>query len=229
MRMPVENPPENEKRMRTAAQGGGGGEKVEKMALRAELDAAVLEELRRVGLAAFEKMTIARRFAGQASQATLYRWVDAALAKAGPKLADEVVAAAEARAAKTPDPSLQAAQEVMATSLPRVPRVEDTAGLGGTVPVIEQLGDCIRAAQQVMAYARHADGSVRSAKILLSAAEMLRRSLDTAVKLQQALMDVAQTEKFHAAVFETIREESAATAERLLVRLQQVNASWGLA
>ncbi len=155
--------------------------------------------------------------------------MDAALAKAGPKLAEEVVAAAEVRTARTPDPSLQVAQQVMATSLPRVPRVEDTAGLGGTVPVIEQLGDCIRAAQQVMAYARHADGSVRSAKILLSAAEMLRRSLDTAVKLQQALMDVAQTERFHTAVIETIKDESPATAERLLVRLQQLNASWGLA
>jgi hypothetical protein len=49
--------------------------------------------------------------------------------------------------------------------------VEDTAGLGGTVPAIEQLGECIRAAQQVMAYARHEDGNVRSAKILLTAAD----------------------------------------------------------
>jgi hypothetical protein len=211
--------------MGTTAQTAGGGEKA---ALRAELEAAVLEELRRVGPVAFEKMTIARRFLGQASQATLYRWVDAALAKAGPRLAGEVMAAAEERATRTVEPSLQAAREAVATTLPRVPRVEDTAGLGGTVPAIEQLGECIRAAQQVMAYARHADGNVRSAKILLTATEVLRRSLDTAVKLQQAVMEVSQVEKFHAAVFETIREESPATAERLLVRLQQLNASLGL-
>jgi hypothetical protein len=79
-----------------------------------------------------------------------------------------------------------------------------------------------------MAYARHADGNVRSAKILLSAAEVLRRSLDTAVKLQQAVLEVSQVEKFHAAVFETVREESPDTAERLLLRLRQLNASWGL-
>ena len=41
-------------------------------------------------------------------------------------------------------------------------------------------------------------------------------------------MEVSQVEKFHAAVFETIQEESPATAERLLLRLQQLNASWGL-
>ena len=223
--MTPENPPENEKRMRTPAQTSGADEKA---ALRAELEAAVLQELRRVGPAAFEKMTIARRFLGQASQATLYRWVDAALAKAGPKLAGEVVAAAEARAAQTPEPALQAARQAVTTTLPRVPRVEDTAGLGGTVPTIERLGECIRAAQQVMDYARHADGNVRSAKILLTATEVLRRSLDTAVKLQQAVMEISQVEKLHAAVFETIREESPATAERLLVRLQQLNASWGI-
>jgi hypothetical protein len=62
----------------------------------------------------------------------------------------------------------------------------------------------------------------------LSATEVLRRSLDTAVKLQQAITDVSQVEKFHAAVIETISEENPATAERLLVRLQQLNASWGL-
>ena len=54
--------------MRTTARTAEGGEKA---ALRAELEAAVLEELRRVGPGAFEKMTIARRFLGQASQATL--------------------------------------------------------------------------------------------------------------------------------------------------------------
>jgi hypothetical protein len=155
--MTAENPLENEKRMRTTAQTPGGGEKV---ALRAELETAVLEELRRVGPTAFEKMTIARRFLGQASQATLYRWVDAALAKAGSKLAGEVVAAAEARATRTAEPSLEAARQAVTTTLPRVPRVEDTAGFGGTVPAIEQLGECIRAAQQVMAYARHADGEL---------------------------------------------------------------------
>jgi hypothetical protein len=211
--------------MRTTAQTAGAGEKA---ALRAELEGAVLEELRRVGPTAFEKMTIARRFLGRASLATLYRWVDAALAKAGPKLAGEVVAAAEARAARTAEPALQAARQAVTTTLPRVPRLEDTAGLGGTIPAIEQLGECVRAAQQVMDYARHADGSVRSAKILLTATEVLRRSLDTAVKLQQAVMEVSQVEKFHAAVFETIREESPATAERLLVRLQQLNAGWGI-
>jgi hypothetical protein len=210
--------------MRTPAQAPGAGEKA---ALRAEVEDAVLQELRRVGPAAFAKMTIARRFLGRASQASLYRWVDAALAKAGPKLAGEVVAAAEVRAARTAEPALQAAREAAATTLPRVPRVEDTAGLGGTVPAIERLGDCIRAAQQVMDYARHADGNVRSAKILLAATEVLRRSLDTAVKLQQAIMDVAQVEEFHTAVVEAIREESPATAERLLVRLRQLNTSWG--
>jgi hypothetical protein len=223
--MTAENPLENEKRMRTTAQTPGGGEKV---ALRAELETAVLEELRRVGPTAFEKMTIARRFLGQASQATLYRWVDAALAKAGSKLAGEVVAAAEARATRTAEPSLEAARQAVTTTLPWVPRVEDTAGFGGTVPAIEQLGECIRAAQQVMAYARHADGNVRSAKILLTATEVLRRSLDTAVKLQQTIVDVSQIERFHAAVVEAIREESPTTAERLLVRLQQLNTRWGL-
>jgi hypothetical protein len=42
-------------------------------------------------------------------------------------------------------------------------------------------------------------------------------------------MDVAQVERFHAAVFETIAEENPPAAERLLARLRQLNARWGLA
>lgn len=196
--------------------------------LRPEVEAAVLAELERVGPEAFNKAALVARFEGRgASRATLYRWVDGPLKSgaAGQHLARKVKAAANQRAARTDDPAADAAREAVA-KLPVPVRVDDIAS-SGTLPVIEKLNECIRTAEQVMAYARTDEGKVRNAKMLLAASEHLRRALDTATRLYEAMREVNQVDRFHAAIMEAIAQESPEAAERLVTRLSQLATQWG--
>lgn len=199
--------------------------------LRAEVEAATIAELKRVGPDELNKAELARRFEGRGpSRATLYRWIDGPLKSgaAGQELARDVKAAAEERA-KAPDPP-RAVVEAAAPKLPAVVTVGDVASSGGVIPVIERLTACLETAEQVMAYARNADGTVRSAKILLAASEHMRRSLDTAAKLQQAMHSTARVEEFHGAVLELLEgvaRDFPQAAEAIVSRLGQLSTRWG--
>ena len=132
--------------------------------------------------------------------------------------------AAEARAARSNAAAADAAREAT-TAPPAAVRPEDIAGAGGTLAVIEKLQACIRAAEQVMAYARTEDGRVRNVKALLAASQHLRRSLETAIKVQQTMMELAEVEKFHQAIFDVLREETPELVERVVRRLHQLRLS----
>ncbi len=140
---------------------------------KAEVEAAVLAELQRVGPDAFSKAALVRRFEGQgASRATLYRYVEAPLKSgmAGQHLARQVKAAAVARAAR-PEPPPATVQRDAATKLPAVVSVEEVASSGGVIALTERLVGCIQIAEQLIAHARTEDGGVRSPKQLLAASE----------------------------------------------------------
>lgn len=210
--------------------------------LRAEVVAAVLAELERVGPDGLDKAAIVRRFAGRASRATLYRYVDAPLKSgaAARHLAGKVAASASARAARTPDPAADAAREAGGLARAPVPvltgpapapegvaaAASGPAGIG--IPVVEKLLECLRTAEQVTAYARAPDGKVKNARLLLRGNEQIRRTLETCVRLQQAMTELAQVERFHAAVIEEIAKESPELAERVVVRLNQLTAQWNV-
>jgi hypothetical protein len=66
---------------------------------------------------------------------------------------------------------------------------------------------------------RDAAGAVRNSKMLLLAAEQLRRSLDTAVKLQEAISDGLQIEQFHATIMDEITKIDPVLAGRIAKRL----------
>lgn len=203
---------------------------VDKKALQAEVEAAVIAELKRVGPEELNKAELARRFEGRGpSRATLYRWIDGPLKSgaAGQELVREVKAAAQERA-KAPDPP-KAAVQAAAPRLPAVVTVDDVAS-SGVIPVIERLTTCIGVADQVITYARNADGTVRSAKILLAASEHMRRSLETAAKLQQAIAATARVDEFHGAVLELLEgvaRDHPEAAEAIISRLGQLSARWG--
>ncbi|CAH2606234.1 conserved protein of unknown function (plasmid) [Rhodovastum atsumiense] len=199
--------------------------------LRDEVEAAVLAELARVGPEAFSKAEIARRFADRgASRATLYRYIDGPLksGKAGQHVAREVKAAVEARA-KLPDPPAAAAQAA-AAKLPALVTVDDIASSGGVIPVIEKLVGCIGIAEQLIAHARTEDGKVRSAKLLLSASEHMRRNLETAVRLQEAMRQAEEMERFHRRILGMVRgvaREHPEAAQAIISGLGQLAAEWG--
>jgi hypothetical protein len=77
-----------------------------------------------------------------------------------------------------------------------------------------------------MRHARTPEGAVRNAKLLLSGSEHLRRCLEMAVKLQAALREDSDLERFHDAVMGEIRKESPECATRIAMRLGPVAQRW---
>ena len=65
---------------------------------------------------------------------------------------------------------------------------------------------------------------MRNAKLFLHAAESLRRSLETAARLQATMNDLAALERFHRAIIDVIRQEDPAIALRVMRRLDQLAA-----
>lgn len=200
-------------------------------ALRAEVEAAVLAEAARIGSSAINKKTAIGPFIGRASQATLYRWVDAILAtgRADEHAARTIAAAGEAQAAKAPAAPLTPAEvgERVATKLPTVPRVEHIAS-AGAIPIITRLNTCLTVAEDLMRHARTDEGKVRNSRLLLGASEHLRRCLETAAKITDTIMRADKIERFHAAIVEEIMKESPATAERILGRLSAITSGWSV-
>ena len=80
-----------------------------------------------------------------------------------------------------------------------------------------------------MAFARRDDGSVRMPKTLLAASEQLRRNLETAVKVHEAMRAISDVERFHyeliGVVAEVARKHPIA-AELLLNGMRRVVARW---
>jgi hypothetical protein len=196
-------------------------------AMLADVEAAVLAEVARVGLGAFNRKKVLQRFLDSgAKQSTLYRWVDSILASGQPEeqASRAIVAAAAARSA-LPDPAASVAASV-ASELPTIPKMEHIASQGA-IPIIDRLNTCLSVAEQLMAHARTDDGKVRNSKLLLTASEHLRRCIDTAARITDTLMRAEKIERYHAAIMEEIGAESPETAERMLGRLSRLTATWG--
>ena len=198
------------------------------VALRARVEAAVLAEVARVGVPAFNRATVVRPFLVEGGkQATLYRWIDQILASGSPEqhLARVVEMAAADRVAKEASPGAGVAAEVR-SKLPATVKIEHIA-TAGVVPVIDRLNTCLAASEQLMAHARNDEGKVRNARLLLAASEHLRRCIDTAARITDTLMRADKIERYHSALIEEIAAESPSTAERILLRISRLTAAWG--
>ncbi len=202
--------------------GSGEFDAPQRAALQRQVIEAAVEELVRVGPDRFRIATVVDRFLDRGlPRSTLYRWIAEARAsgRLGQGVGVQVKKAAQRRAARHTDPALYAATQ-MVKKLPVVTHPDEIAGVGGQA-MIDQLHDCIRAANQVMAYARDSEGKLRAPKLLLHGAEHLRRSLETAMRMLDKLHDMQRVDEFHRLVIEEVRKESPAIAERILVHLDQ--------
>jgi hypothetical protein len=196
-------------------------------ALRAELEAAILADVERLGLDKWSKDTLVKRFMGRgASRTTLYRWVSEVEASGKPDqhVVRKVREAAAARAAIEADPAFAAAADAGA-QLPALVKVNDVVS-AGAIPVMDRLNQCVAAADQVIAFARTPEGAVRNSKLLLSASEHLRRCLETAARVTETMMRAERVERFHAVIIEEIGKEAPVVAERLAMRLAQLASQW---
>jgi hypothetical protein len=196
--------------------------------LRREVEAAVAKSVKAIGIDRFRKEPIVHRFIGRgAAVSSLYRWIDASIAsgKPGQAAVKAVKKAAKARASRTPDPVGEIVDEVR-ERLPVTVRLEDVAGTP-TVKIIEELGTVVADLKSLVRHAKCADGSVRNARLLLQASDRVRACMETALKVQAAMRDVAQVDRLHDAILEEIRRESPETAERILHRIDIIAAAWG--
>jgi hypothetical protein len=106
----------------------------------------------------------------------------------------------------------------VAAKLPPLPKLSDVSKIG-LLPVVDLLQKCIDAAEKLSAYAHLPDGKVRNARLILQASEHLRKSVETAARLNESVAVYAEMEAFHDAVIAEISEESRDVAERILRRL----------
>lgn len=198
--------------------------------LKAEVEAAILAEFARVGPEEFDKSVIWRKFADRkASRPTIYRWMGEMIAsgRAGQHLAGKLRQATTERQA-APDPAA-AAGRAAGAHLPLVVRPQDVAGGQSSIEFIGLLVACITSAQQVMAYSRTEDGKVRVPKMLLAASEHLRRSLETAARIQDSVNQASNLEEFQEAVIETVRkvaERHPEVAEEMVAELGRLAQRW---
>jgi hypothetical protein len=166
-------------------------------ALRARVEAAVLDEVARVGLESFNRASLIKALVIEGGkQVTLYRWIDQILSSGSPDqhLARVIETAAADRIAQNPEPG-RSISAAIRTKLPATPKVEHIA-TAGVMPVIERLNICLTAADQLMTHARTDDGKVRNARLLLAASEHPRRCIETAAKITDTLMRADKVERY---------------------------------
>ena len=209
--------------------------------LRREVEAAVLEAMRASAASgkALNRSAIHRQFEGRAARSTIFDWiarfieetsaratrVDPAYRRAGVVVIDAAKAVEDT--STTPPPRAEPAAEpvvegevVPAGDVPASP-------MAAAWPILDHLKQVVDDVLRVRGIAFHADGRVKNSRMVLKAAEEMRRSLETIVKLQQVMNDVAGLERFHAAIIEVIRQEDAALAQRVLRKMDELALKWG--
>jgi hypothetical protein len=93
--------------------------------------------------------------------------------------------------------------------LPAVVRLEEVSGIP-TVMVIQELGIVVADLKALVAHAKAPDGKPRNARLLLTASDRIRACLETAMRIQQAMHDVAQVDRLHDAILEEVGREKPA-------------------
>ena len=181
------------------------------------------------GLDYLERGVIARRLqdAGLGRTAA-YSWIASAIADGDVQReaeARQASIAALASGLATQEPANEAAAGLVpVTRHPGEVMAGPSAMMGAAIPLLQHLQGVIADAKRVREVALAPDGRVRNAKLFLHAAESLRRSLETAARLQATMNDLAALERFHRAIIDVIRQEDPAIAQRVMRRLDQLAA-----
>ena len=196
----------------------------------AQMVTAVLEAVERIGPDGIDKAALVAKFTAQGiSRTTAYRWLAEILESGRPiahlqaKVADAVVA----RSAATADPASSAARE-SDRLIPRPPSIiaAIAGGRHGNLSFMALLESCIADAQQILAFARTEDGRVRNARLILAASQHLRQTLETAAKIQQSVLSIANIDEFHGAILAELSACAPELGEKVVQRLRQLTSRW---
>ena len=176
------------------------------------------------------------------SRATLYRWADTTEHVTGQRVVRSIKAAAKEQAKsrtkgrvrkrrqrrKPGETAIEAAtRQNGASTYRRSATIKDVLGADKTVPVIQHLRECIDASRAVMKHASNDDGTPKMSKLLLNAAESLRRNIETAQRIVEKVHEIQRVEEFHRIIIEEVRKVDEAAAMRILERIDIVSRQWG--
>ncbi len=199
--------------------------------MRAELEAEVLAEALRVGADRVRRSDIVEEFIGRGiPRATGFQWIREYFesGRLGQAMARKIRTSADLRAADRGLSATDLVTEDASRAMPATPSVVSAfAATSSPVDIIGELASVIADVKAVRQAAFGADGKPRNMRLVLSAAEAMRRNLETAARLQEAMHDLARLERFNAAIIEEIAKESPDLAQRVVVRLQAIATTWG--
>jgi hypothetical protein len=197
---------------------------------REEVEAAVCQAMVSMGPAGFDKANLARPFMARGmARSTIYRWIREILAtgRPGAAIEAEIVEAAKERAEAARHPAKSAAKAT-ATAMEIVGLIPPTATLGdltgddGTIAVVARIAAILRDMDLLVQHAKHEDGRIKNSKLLLAASREMRQSLETAVKLREALRQERDLDEMMRAIVSEVAQESPACAQRIFRRMSGV-------
>ncbi len=209
-------------------------------AIRHAVQQAALVAARKSGWKRLDRAPILAQFADRAPKSNIYRWIAEArklpLTRTPEEMLDDAKSGdallvgsvvREIREAVAPAPGAALARHAMPYALP-LPSLGETAAAVVPVPGLMELPlrNASRPRMTRWAKSRGADGDIRNTRLILRAAETLRRSLETAVKLQEAIEDGAEVEQFHRTILEEIAAIDPSVAARIRARLLETNAAY---
>jgi hypothetical protein len=210
------------------------GSTPQSVALRIEVETAIIDAVERLGPDGVSRIEVLRPFMKRGvHRASLYRWYDEYLesGKPGQHITKQVRAAVQARAERAAEAGTDVMDEAAAelqAMLPDVLRPEDLIGGADTaIDIMAKLRTIIAGFEQLVAHSKTTDGKIRNARLLIASLAELRKTLETAVRFHEAMFEVSQVERMHEAMIAEIRMESAELAERVLRRMAKLAAAWG--
>jgi hypothetical protein len=95
------------------------------------------------------------------------------------------------------------------------------------VHLIKELEIVVADLKAVVAHAKTPDGKPRNARLLLMASDRVRASMETALKIHQAMRDIDQVDGLLSAIIEEIGRESPEVKERILRRIAALAPRYG--
>ena len=123
-------------------------------------------------------------------------------------------------------PEMQAALEV---SKAAVATLEAQGSGTSAIPVMALVSECVATAQALKRHASNPDGSPRNTKLLLQSSDHLRRTVETAARLTQLMVEINGQQDFHREVLDLVRRFFAIApdaAGELMRALDALTARW---
>ncbi len=203
----------------------------QRAANRADLEEALLREAMTRGADRIRRAEVARTFVLRGvSRSTAFAWIADMIdsGRLGQAIAKEISRSMEVVATEGGGSTSKATSTIAAHYLPKAPSVVDAlASSHKPMNIIAEMTAAIADVKAVRATAFNEEGKVRNAKLVLNAAEAMRRNLETAVRLQQAMFELGKIDQFNKAIVAEIAKESPDLAHRVVQRLTALTTEWG--